>query len=157
MAIFLRFVDEHDSEDILRWRNDPETVAASPSGAVEPSAHAQWYNQKLRDTSCHQFIVQDELHKIGVVRFDCDGKKAEVSITINPELRGRGYGKLALHKALGVYFSNFPAESVIAKIVEENARSVRLFSSCGFQLTGRMEKFNRTMLVMSLHKQDFVF
>ena len=160
-SITLRLACEHDSDDILRWRNDPDTVVASPTGSVDAAAHARWYQEKLHDPRCTIFIAEiiDEMHSscsVGVVRFDRTDSSAEVSITINPAFRGKGHGKLVLRKALHNYFSSSEVHSIIAHIVEENTASIRLFTSLGFIQSGSLEKAGRRMHAMRLDKAAFV-
>ena len=93
MEITLRFAERKDSLDILAWRNDPVTVRFSPTGAVKLEDHLKWFEDKLSSLNTNIFIALQEQNKIGMIRFDREGRSAEVSINLDPRYRGKGYGK----------------------------------------------------------------
>jgi len=131
--IYFRFADEKDIKDIYRWRNNPVTVKFSPTGKVEYKEHVKWFSQKLKDSNTNLLIIiNQDMDKIGIVRFDQQRDKAEISINLNPDYRSQGYGKICLIKALNLYFSNFEVNEVTARIHPKNTVSQKLFFKIGF-------------------------
>lgn len=135
-----------DSADILRWRNDAHTRAMSiEQTLIDPVRHAAWYQAAL--TSAAKILLIGEviggsgeggsggsdLGKSGVVRFDRRNRRQwEVSITIAPEVRGGGYGKLLLAAALSYFHDRCPECTLLARIKSCNEASLRLFGALGF-------------------------
>ncbi len=141
--IMLRFAALEDCQDIFTWRNDPVTIAVSPSGAVQWENHLAWFKEKVHSPHSHLFIALNEkAEKIGIIRFDRqkeapsgDGEEeeeAEVSINLNPLFRSQGYGAMVLQQALDLYFANFPVQKIFARIMPENIVSLNLFRKMGF-------------------------
>ena len=133
--ILFRFAEKEDCDDLFMWRNDPATVKISPSGKVEYHQHVQWFNQKLQNQNTHIFIIlNQELVKIGMIRFDRKNDNAEISINITPLFRSQGYGKESLKKVLHTYFSNFPVSTIHARIYPQNKASQYIFKLTGFHI-----------------------
>ena len=93
----LRRANPTDTVDIWNWRNDSHTRAMSrASDIVSWENHCEWFARALEDKSVILYIVTEKklCTKLGVVRFDIKSAKyiAEVSINLNPEMRGRGLG-----------------------------------------------------------------
>ncbi|MFC1801734.1 GNAT family N-acetyltransferase [Nanoarchaeota archaeon] len=150
--VYFRLAKEEDCDDLFKWRNDPITVKFSPTGKVKYENHVNWFKNKIKDPDTHIFIITNQsAEQIGMVRFDKNGEKAEISINLNPEFRGLGYGKLSLRKALEFYFNNFHTNIMIAKIDPNNIISQKLFFNMGFKEVGR-----ENQIYTELTKQDFL-
>lgn len=132
---FLR-ADEGDSSDLLAWRNDPATVAASLTGAaVAEAEHRAWFARVLADPSRLLLIARLEGQKIGMVRFDAESDGArEVSIALAPAARGRGLAARVLGGAIGAGFGPGARPDLIARVKQSNPASWRIFQTCGFTL-----------------------
>lgn len=143
--IILRFAAQEDCLDIFTWRNDPVTIAVSPSGAVRWEEHIVWFEEKMNSPQTQLFIATNEkAEKLGIIRFDRQKETkrekreeekedaAEVSININPFFRSQGYGAMVLQQALDIYFANFPVQTIFAQIMPENIVSLKLFRKMGF-------------------------
>ena len=82
--------------------------------------------------------------KLGVVRFDIKSAKciAEVSINLNPEMRGQGLGKLMLDLAIEEFFKYFSL-NLVAEVKPKNAASIKLFTALGFREIGMENEMKR--------------
>src|SRR3989344_2193574 len=150
--IYLRFVEEEDKETIFNWRNDPVTIENSITGKVNYLEHKIWFANKIKDINTHLFIIINEFfEKVGIVFFNEKDNQAVISINLNPDFRGKGYGTASLLKAVSQYFDNFPIESIIAEIKENNNISLRLFKQIGFV----EESKERNLLTLRLTKDEF--
>jgi RimJ/RimL family protein N-acetyltransferase len=132
----LRSATMNDADDLFAWRNDPVTMACSRS--TEPVArddHDRWmqFNVQHGYPAHLVMIAENEYGKLGVVRFDVDRSDAmiyNVSITVAPKHRGRGYSVEMLSQACA-----FMHESTLdAEIRTDNFRSRKIFAQCGFKL-----------------------
>jgi RimJ/RimL family protein N-acetyltransferase len=129
-----RRADEGDSLDLLAWRNDAATVAASLTGArVAEADHRAWFARVLADSARILLIAEQAGEKIGMVRFDAEADGGwEVSINLAPSARGRG---LAANVLAGGIAAGFPAAQrppLSARVKRSNPASWRIFERCGF-------------------------
>lgn len=125
--------------DILTWRND--ALSRKMSGSVDlikVSDHLDWFKKALENSHILMLMAFDEQMeaKIGMIRFNfvSSFESAEISININPEYRGKGYGKACLINA-SVYISNAysACRYIDARVRVENSPSIKAFLSAGYQ------------------------
>lgn len=138
--ITLRYAQWDDCDDLLIWRNDPQTRAMFFSGeVVSQESHVSWFEKALDDP--HKVILVGMLgddQKIGVVRYDSKSKfSAFVSININPDFRGKGFAHHVLIKAEDYLPSNI---DLCAEIKENNVASIKIFEGAGYILHSRKDK-----------------
>lgn len=140
MNISVRPAAAKDGEMLFRWRNDPDTMAASRSTApVSQEEHKRWMEfNVLYGYPQHLVMIaeDDQDHPLGVIRFDSqrsDVMKFEVSITMAPTIRGRGLAAPVLRQACS-YMGEF---TINAEVKRDNTASRKLFESCGFEEIGR--------------------
>jgi RimJ/RimL family protein N-acetyltransferase len=129
LPVTLRKATSDDASDLLAWRNDPLTRAMSRSSdPVEAAEHARWFQRVLQDATCTLLIGEDDGRKIGMVRLS-RGEETEVSINLNPAVRGGGLSRALLTQALAQ-----ESGALLAVIKPENLASIRLFEGAGFVL-----------------------
>jgi len=136
--ILFRFATPSDADRLLRWRNDPVTrEAAFSSDEVTLEEHRAWLARTLKNPQRLLLIgMTRSFAALCQVRFDRsdDGRSAEISITIAPEARGKGYGSSAIAGAVGAYLANFDVKHIIARVKPSNPTSRRVFERAGFVL-----------------------
>jgi RimJ/RimL family protein N-acetyltransferase len=138
LPVTLRKATPDDASDLLAWRNDPLTRAMSRSSdAVEAADHARWFQHALQDADCTLLIGEDDGRKIGMVRLS-RGEETEVSINLNPAVRGRGLSRALLTLALAQ-----ESGALLAVIKPENLASIRLFEGAGFVLKETQDGLSR--------------
>ena len=71
------------------------------------------------------------------MRLDRDGRQAEVSIGLAPDVRGRGLGRRLVGEAVAAAPTVFVIDRLIARVKPENEPSLRAFRGAGFEDTGR--------------------
>jgi RimJ/RimL family protein N-acetyltransferase len=125
----LRRATIDDALDVLEWRNDPQSVAASKTGAVNRDTHLAWFPKAVVDEQRAIFIAEEDGRKIGMIRFDRDERAWTVSINLAPDQRGKGYGDRILSAGINAIGS----PPLIAEIKDDNIASIRLFERCGFR------------------------
>ena len=141
-----------DAELLWRWANDPETRANSFSrAAISYADHVAWLERRLASDATRIWIFAADGVPVGQVRFDISSAVAEIGITVAPEHRGRGYGKVMLAQALQRFHEQtggrvMPRASVLTK----NAASLRLFRACGFEVTGSERRDGEPVVVLEL-------
>lgn len=132
--MFLRKANSEDMLDVFNWRNDTLTRKMSVHGAtISRDTHKEWFQLSLEKFSCQMYIGITENIKVGICRFDENNqmKTSEVSITINPAMRGKKLSSILLTKSIEFYklANNL---TLTATIKKENISSLKIFHKCGF-------------------------
>lgn len=132
MEIHLRRAEENDAHLLFQWRNEP--IAARNSlnnNPLEWVEHKAWFDKKLQTPECFIYIgmIGDD-RPVGMIRLDELVDGYEVSITVDPHLRGRGLGKEILQDGI----LRFRRSTLFATIRGTNVASLIIFLASGFQL-----------------------
>jgi RimJ/RimL family protein N-acetyltransferase len=114
----------------LSWRNDPETRRNSHTiTPVTLDEHVQWLTKSLVTPSRRLFIAEDSGVPVGSVRADFAADHCELSWTVAPEARNKGFGKkmvqIAAEKIGG---------RIAAQVKEGNEASVAIAKGIGLHL-----------------------
>ena len=142
-AMQVRHATAEDARMIYEWRTSPEVMGASRTAASFTfKDHLAWLERVLHDPQRLLLIGIHNGREVGVVRFDIDGDRAEVSIFLAPGTMGAGLGRALLaagevklrHKHPQVY-------RVDAWVNSDNPRSSQLFLHLGYtHRISRLEK-----------------
>lgn len=141
--IEFRSVTMMDAEAILQWRNSPEVASNSKIAAkIELPTHLEWVERTISDPSKVFQIALIGSDPVGVVRFDCEGDRALISIYKVP---GGPRMKGFVNAACEWFFRNNSfANKIIAEILGDNEASVKAHESAGFINFGEYFQLNRT-------------
>lgn len=133
-AVALRPATQDDAPLLLAWRNDPQTRAMSIDTAeVSPTDHQAWLARSLTSKERWLFIAETEDKPVGSVRLDAEGPASlEVSLTVAPGERGKGYG-VALLRAAEAEAHALGAVRLVAVLKPENTASRRAFEAAGYR------------------------
>src|SRR5579885_376269 len=139
--------DESHARQILLWRNDPATLAASFHTAPQEFARFwQDYRAGYFVTEPHPVFVLADVRRVGFLRFrpmphhaGLAGAARDISIVIAPEARGRGLAGAALAAADSL-LRDAGIDTVYAEIRVGNEASRRLFPGAGYDALGAGEK-----------------
>ena len=132
-----------DSLHLLSWRNDPLTREQSrDTTPIAVDTHHEWLSQILSDSDRYLYVVEtDGGSPVGTVRFDYQpDHNCEVSLTVNPEYRGKKYATPMLLAAEDQWWESvresldeiLGSVTFRAFIKEGNLPSIRLFESAGY-------------------------
>lgn len=133
--IAMRLASPADSQALFNWRNHPSIRAVSrASDPITWEAHQHWLASVLSDRNRPLLIGSRFDKPVGVVRFDIEADKAEVSIYVVPDLNEPGLGADVLASAEHWLAENRPGICVIsAEVLGDNSPSHGLFRSSGYQ------------------------
>lgn len=149
-VVKLRSAREEDSRLLWIWRNEPRTREAS--FRTEPIAyeeHERWFLSKLTDPALKIFLVLDgQGQAVGYVRFQLEGAQAKISVSVDLNARGRGYGSAAVREGVKELFSSTAVQRIVALIKDGNVSSVKTFEHAGFVPQGRKMVFHTDTLEM---------
>ena len=137
MKLVMRDATAQDSAELFEWRNEIGVREFSHNKEpISESDHTSWLFNRLNSLAREPFwVFEEELNKVGMVRFDFkpEFNYFTISILINPSLRGKGYGKIILNKAIEKYLKSNPKANFHAEVHKDNVTSKLLFLDAGFQ------------------------
>lgn len=146
--MYIRSASTKDSDDILRWRNDPITRKMSiDSSKISQTTHNNWYKKSLKSKNCSIYIAEDGKKKVGMCRFDYNDKSktSTISINVNPSFRGKGLSNELLKSSIKKYIK-LKNVDLIAKVRIENLVSLKIFKNAGFFT----ESVNKNEIIFAL-------
>jgi predicted dehydrogenase/RimJ/RimL family protein N-acetyltransferase len=134
-GLTLRAATHEDAADLLRWRNDPATRAASFNGEeVSTGEHVEWLKRVLADPGARLLVAIENRVPVGQLRLERVGPDTvEVHIGLAPEARGRGLATAVLALPARRHAEELGARRMIARIKPENEPSIRSFRRAGFR------------------------
>lgn len=130
MEVTFRGVRERDFESLLRWRNDPETRKNSLTDReITREEHTLWFARAIGPGVQRNRIADIDGMSVGVVRFDWTENRdgCDLSFTVAPEHRGKGYGFAMVEHAL----KNMHGR-VCAEVKMSNQASRRILEKLNF-------------------------
>lgn len=131
-AVTLRHAHADDAAMLLGWRNDPQTRESSISNEPVTMQQHEAFLARSLAASDRWLFVGEAGKPIGTVRLDADGVAAmEVSLTVAPDERGKGYS-VALLRAVEAEAANRGAVRLVAVLRPENVQSRRAFEAAGY-------------------------
>lgn len=139
----LRTATERDAKILLKWRNDPTAYANFFNARqVSVKEHQKWLKTIITGKKKHLYIIiANGRQKIGQIRFDEEGNKAEISVTLAKEYRGGGYGVGAISSGVHFFLKKHPKiKTIIAQVKSDNPASVHAFLSAGFKKKRNVKK-----------------
>lgn len=162
----IRAINPDDLTYLLKWREDPE-ISSLLGNELPISFEMQkkWYEKTIGDSTKKKFIIETTDKKIigmiGIMSIDLKNRHCECGITIGEkENWGQGLALDALSVVIKFLFEEWNIQRIYAKIFDYNDRSIRLFTSLGFQLEGKMSDYIFTrgkfhdLCILSLKKDD---
>jgi UDP-2,4-diacetamido-2,4,6-trideoxy-beta-L-altropyranose hydrolase len=134
-VVRLRRVTESDANLILAWANDPETRAASfHPDLIDPVGHTRWMASRLASPTTGFWIGESDAGlAVGQVRVEGE----ELSISVAPDARGRGFGRALLAAAVEEAGRTLAVDRLVARVRLDNPASLALFTGGGFVEIGR--------------------
>ncbi len=114
-----------DAETLLRWRNDDLTRSMSKNADIVAwPDHLHWLTSRLARSEPNLFIAERDGIAVGMFRVD-DG---EISYTVAPEARGKGYGLGMLRRAIELF------GPLRAEIFPRNVASIKIAERAGLKV-----------------------
>lgn len=127
-----RPVTQEDSRQLFVWRNNPEISDVSVSGRVpDYAAHEAWLKATLADDNKILLLIEGRQQPVGIVRFDCAGYEATISIYRIP---GSGTARGLIRQATEwLRCSRKGLRRVVANVLPGNNTSMAAFRSAGYR------------------------
>jgi UDP-2,4-diacetamido-2,4,6-trideoxy-beta-L-altropyranose hydrolase len=132
-AISLRAAVPGDGAGIFQWRNDERTRRYfRDQRELGLEEHLRWWSTVLADPARDLLIARCGQIDVGVVRFDRDGARAEISVYLDPGLAGFGLGVAVIESAIRWALERTTIEHFDAEVLPANTASAAAFARAGF-------------------------
>jgi len=125
---------EFHMEMLYVWANDPVTRAQSfNQKQISYGEHVEWFQNSLQNPNRRLYVAAHDGNYIGMYRLDLDGQEAEISYSIAPGFRKKGYGRELLKAGENLVKKDLPQiKTLIAQVKQDNTPSNNLFTSLGY-------------------------
>lgn len=141
--VTIRKITEKDTENIIRWRNNPRVVEnfiiRTPFTA---ESHLNWYNTRVQTGEVEQFVIVDtesnkDVGSVYLRDIDLNNKKCEYGIFIGEDdCRGKGIGSAAAKLILDYAFEVLKLNRVYLRVFDYNKSAIRSYEKAGFKYEG---------------------
>ena len=129
----LRLATADDWAMLLEWRNDEQTrIHSIDQNPVAEADHRRWLDATLVNPDRKLFVVEIDGEPVGTTRLDRRENRWEVSITVAPEQRGKGYGSVLLDLTADWFDENIGGDVILSTIKPSNPASLALFAKRGY-------------------------
>ena len=154
--LLLRRAEEGDCRLVWDWANDPDARAVSFSSVPIPwENHVNWFRSRLADPRCIFYIAIDpEGAPVGQIRYEIDGNEAVVSISIDRQCRGKGFGNAIISLASQKLFEVSDVAVIHAYTKPENTASIRAFIKAGYKDVGTSNVHGHEATHLTLQKVE---
>jgi UDP-2,4-diacetamido-2,4,6-trideoxy-beta-L-altropyranose hydrolase len=132
VALRLRPATAEDITLYFNWVNDPEVRNNSTQSAtVDWETHKAWFSGKINNKNSCLFVLEAGGLPVGQIRFDREGDEALIDYSIDPIVRGRGWGRWLVAMGAGME-RQFGSLRLRAEVKNANAASRAVFLRLGF-------------------------
>ncbi len=132
LQIMLRHCEESDCAFYFELVND--LAVRQQSFDTKPilwAAHCQWFAAKRRDANCRMMVLEAQGLPMGQIRFDIVGNTASIDYSLDPLVRGRGWGEVLVRLGTQAIFKG-GISAVRAEVKLGNTASRAVFERLGF-------------------------
>ena len=137
-SLYIRDAGFFDAELTYKWATNPTIRRyAFNNELIEWNTHKKWLLDKIIDINCEYYILNDNGHNIGSIRFDIEDEySAMISYLIDPLFHGIGYGKIILDKGLKkIKDRRKNVKKIYGLVQKDNIASIKIFEKLSFQNT----------------------
>jgi RimJ/RimL family protein N-acetyltransferase len=134
LVLTLKKAQPDDAKFVYDLRFSTDVIQASLSSMTPTfEEHLNWWNKKVNTGNHHLLLAFDGDNKIGYLRYDITELNAEVSIALDPSLRGKGIGRQILQLGEEWLKENTDVTRIGAKVLQNNSKSLQMFKSQSFE------------------------
>jgi UDP-2,4-diacetamido-2,4,6-trideoxy-beta-L-altropyranose hydrolase len=127
-----------DAVALWRLANEPQLRAMSfCEQPISWEDHLRWFEAKLADAQCLFLIAENDAGAaIAQVRFDMKDQDATISLGVEAEQRGKGFGSVIVSQASHLLFEKTEVNVIHAYLKPINMASRRVFEKSGYENVG---------------------
>jgi UDP-2,4-diacetamido-2,4,6-trideoxy-beta-L-altropyranose hydrolase len=135
--ISIRPASIDDCQDIFGIISDPDVIKATFKQRKIPlDEHKIWFQMALNNHDRLLFIIEGNGNTLGMLRFDIQKERADVSIVLNRASRGHGYGPQSLQLGCDAVYQLTGISNYRAYVRTGNIPSYKAFAKAGFVHNG---------------------
>jgi UDP-2,4-diacetamido-2,4,6-trideoxy-beta-L-altropyranose hydrolase len=140
-ALSLRRAVPDDMELFYYWANDPAVRKHSfAKDLIGWQGHISWFKKKLESSNTLIWVMQTANGlPVGQVRFDINDGIADIAYSLDPLVRGRGWGKLLLKLGIDKFKNTYTDILCRGKVKSDNLPSKRCFQKLQMKETSNGE------------------
>lgn len=143
--LYLRGIDESDTEMIIRWRSDPEVYKYFKSPhKITREEHLAWFNTsyKSNENRCDWMCIENDTgDRIGVFGLAREEGSAEINYMLAPEAQHKGYATEAIKGLMDYSKTTWSVGKITAEVHRDNMASVALVERLGFSIYSTSKDF----------------
>ena len=144
--ISIRDILNSDCNYLFDWANETDTRKNSiDSKPISIEEHIKWFEKRLNNKDSNNFMCLFNNNPAGIVWFDNKREASIISITINPNYRGKKLSSKFLKIAIESFIKNNNSK-IIAYIKPENLASIKAFKNSNFFLEKKEKIKDQTVL-----------
>ncbi len=139
-----RAIEKRDLEPLRLLHNDTDTFLNLASiDLVDEPGQEQWWLGLHKKANEKRFVIvsaQDSSLIIGRLRIqniDFQNRNCEIGLDIAPQMRGKGFGKMAYEMLLSFLFNHYNIHLAYLRVAAFNTAAYGLYLKVGFVETGR--------------------
>ena len=169
--ILLRPLSLSDTDNIVKWRNDPAVKKNLYSQAeLRPEQHISYFENNVKTGKCAQFIIvvdedgeKKDIGTIFIKNIDTANHNGEYGVFIGEETgRGKGYAKSATVEILKHGFEVLKLHRIYLTVMADNIPAIKVYEESGFIREGIMrDEYYRydgyvDIVMMSILEEDWL-
>ena len=134
-AIEIREIQDDDINDLFNWRNHPEVRKNFfNTNPISWDEHEKWFKAKIKDSYTSIYIACSGKDKVGSIRFEDKSDVIKVSVMLNPDFLGKGFGSEVIRLGTERFIKEKnPDKPIHAEIKKDNIASLKAFQRAGFE------------------------
>lgn len=167
--IYLRAFEPNDYLTSIKWRNDDQ-IWSQLGGCkyfVSSSYEKKWIEDAIFDNTNIRFAIclkesERYIGNVSITNVNKDNRSGESNILIGDHsCWGKGIGVEAYGLILDYAFNERGFHRIFARVLEDNAASLKMHKKCGFKLEGTLREtvFKngrwQNQLVLSILENEF--
>ena len=128
----LRPAQTHDMGLYFNWANDPKVrQQAIKTEPISWKCHKEWFANKFSDPQSYLFVLEAGSLPVGQIRFDREGDDTHIDYSLDPLVRGRGWGAHLVRMGISLLQENKTIK-LRADVKVGNQISQAIFMRLGF-------------------------
>ncbi|MBR6093664.1 MAG: GNAT family N-acetyltransferase [Lachnospiraceae bacterium] len=138
-TVFLKPIDESDTDNIVRWRNsDAVRLHFIDQRLFTRESHTAWLENFVRAGKVEQFVIcmnegNIPVGSVYIRDIDFDHRKAEYGIFIGEDAaRGKGVGTEAAKLMILHAFRDLKLHRLFLRVYSDNEQAIRSYEKAGF-------------------------
>lgn len=142
MSVYFKDIDEHNREKVksLSIKEEQSTFIETVEECLEEAnQYKEW----------HPVAIYDYDEIVGFAMYGSFGPNKHTwidRILIDKQHQGKGFGKEAMKKLMGVVLEEYCVDTIYLSIVEENKVAYKLYTSLGFEDMNEIDPNNGELM-----------